>query len=918
MASVGVWESVWEDTYQQDGVVRPVLRHAGLGEFVHRRGLHRRGDAGWVQSTVDRLLPLVRDRGCWRSAPARDAAVARWRHASARYVATDFSPTVVARLPDLVAEAGLAERVKVLPLSADQISPESMGLELPAAGFEVVVAQFGTAVLPRPRLRVAEVIGRAGATWSPLMARSSSGTSATCGCTSFSRSGSSTACISVRATGRGRRSRTRRAEAAGPGPAAASTPSCCSTPHFFTAVPARATSRRCPRSGRSATEMNDFRYDVVISRRPPRSLEEWVDWSTIGSLAALEDRLTELAATAHGGLGVRRVPNARLVSDQAGLAELARGRLPELSTALAGVHPDDLWELGERHGLHVELSVLEDAGSLAAAFTVEPGPVAFPAYDTSGPDASDPVAARARTRLRAETARAVTEVARARLPEYMVPAAVHALPEPAAQAQRQARPLGPAGAVRVSGGDAVRRTAPHRRSSASCSILWAELLGIDDFGVEDDFFRLGGHSLLAVRMLAAVARGLGVSAARCARSSRLRRSRRLAAEIEAADPRRRGRRRLSSRSTGPHGADALRRLHDPEVLAEALAGSGRRTPTPTPPSSRCPAAQERMWFLDAAGGGPTDLHGAPLVPGQRPGPHRRPRRGARVAGGAARQPAHHRPSPRRGAGRRRRRRGRLAAADRRRLRARPIPKGLPGDHSREVASGPSTSSRVRWPRRTGTSWGRTTRVFVAAPAPCARRRLGPRRADGRAAARCTTPLGVGGSPRPAATLQYPDFVVWQEQLDDDAHIRARPRLLARPAGRRPVGPRAADRPTRGRRAARAPASGSPWRWAPPLTEQIRALAREHAHHAVRGAAGRHCRAAVAAVRPGRRGRGHRGRRAATGPRWSTPSDCSPTPCCSGPTRPATPASSTCWRSARARSPRPRTTRTCPSSGWSRS
>ncbi|MGV4982184.1 type I polyketide synthase [Streptomyces sp. NRAIS3] len=40
--------------------------------------------------------------------------------------------------------------------------------------------------------------------------------------------------------------------------------------------------------------------------------------------------------------------------------------------------------------------------------------------------------------------------------------------------------------------------------------IWRELLGIDDIGLDDDFFDLGGHSLLATRIIARVADATGV------------------------------------------------------------------------------------------------------------------------------------------------------------------------------------------------------------------------------------------------------------------------------------------------------------------------------------------------------------------------------------------------------------------------
>ena len=53
--------------------------------------------------------------------------------------------------------------------------------------------------------------------------------------------------------------------------------------------------------------------------------------------------------------------------------------------------------------------------------------------------------------------------------------------------------------------------APKNATEEQLAELWAELLGVDRVGVEDDFFALGGHSLLAVRLFARIRRQWGVS-----------------------------------------------------------------------------------------------------------------------------------------------------------------------------------------------------------------------------------------------------------------------------------------------------------------------------------------------------------------------------------------------------------------------
>lgn len=88
----------------------------------------------------------------------------------------------------------------------------------------------------------------------------------------------------------------------------------------------------------------------------------------------------------------------------------------------------------------------------------------------------------------------------ARLPGYMVPSAVVALAEiprtPSGKLAADRLPAPPRASA-----DRARRTPPRDDLERTLCGLWQQLLGLDEVGIEDDFFLLGGHSLLAVQLV---------------------------------------------------------------------------------------------------------------------------------------------------------------------------------------------------------------------------------------------------------------------------------------------------------------------------------------------------------------------------------------------------------------------------------
>ncbi|HEX6967968.1 MAG TPA: amino acid adenylation domain-containing protein [Micromonosporaceae bacterium] len=91
----------------------------------------------------------------------------------------------------------------------------------------------------------------------------------------------------------------------------------------------------------------------------------------------------------------------------------------------------------------------------------------------------------------------------ARLPAYMVPATLVTLPALPLNANGKTdRNALPEPDWRT--GAAVERVAPRDPVEQVLADIWQQVLGVDEVGVHDNFFRLGGHSLLATQALSRI------------------------------------------------------------------------------------------------------------------------------------------------------------------------------------------------------------------------------------------------------------------------------------------------------------------------------------------------------------------------------------------------------------------------------
>ncbi|MHA6779791.1 amino acid adenylation domain-containing protein [Pseudonocardia saturnea] len=274
-------------------------------------------------------------------------------------------------------------------------------------------------------------------------------------------------------------------------------------PGFFTALvaddPRLGTADVALKRATAHDELSRYRYDVVLRAGAPATAvpPEDVDWPGLDALAA---RL----AAGPDVLRVSGVPNLRLVADRAALAAVDGGPVPG-----AGVDPEDVHALGERLGYTVVTTWTAGAGDgRFDAVLARPGVETGPAYrpvPATGPLTNRPTPFRDVRELVAGVRAHLVE----RLPEYMVPAAVVALPAlpvlTSGKIDRAALPAPDLGAQ-------VTGHRPRTPREEVLTPLFAQVLGVPGIGVDDDFYAFGGDSIRSIQLVVlARAAGLAVT-----------------------------------------------------------------------------------------------------------------------------------------------------------------------------------------------------------------------------------------------------------------------------------------------------------------------------------------------------------------------------------------------------------------------
>jgi amino acid adenylation domain-containing protein len=288
-------------------------------------------------------------------------------------------------------------------------------------------------------------------------------------------------------------------------------------PRFFDGLPhslpgIRAVTVQLKR-GRNHNELSRFRYDVVVHVGPgsaPAAPIRWTEWHQGMPLEKLELELRN----EHGAVGVRAVPNARVL--EAVTAARLLAERPQLGTAATlreevrrqtagrGVDPEDFWDLGERAACTVEVGWSASGGPAAFDAVCYRGAVEatrpMAKSISTSPDvamlANEPLIATSSLELILELRRQLRE----RLPEYMVPTrfvVLERLPlTPNGKVDRAALPP-PSTEQTMDRAYLAPGTGVERKVAA----IWERVLGVQQVGVHDNFFDIGGTSLKAAQVV---------------------------------------------------------------------------------------------------------------------------------------------------------------------------------------------------------------------------------------------------------------------------------------------------------------------------------------------------------------------------------------------------------------------------------
>jgi amino acid adenylation domain-containing protein/non-ribosomal peptide synthase protein (TIGR01720 family) len=264
--------------------------------------------------------------------------------------------------------------------------------------------------------------------------------------------------------------------------------------------------------GHYHNELTQFRYEVILEIGESRPTVEiaWQDWETL-SLAAVRQQLHN--DQNKKSFGVRGVPNARLETEIKTLQWLTNPAPTETIAQLQeklsthqpiGIDPEKFWQLANESSYETLITWNENI----AAYDV-----LFKHYDDPLPDFPYSIVSEAKPwyqyannplqqKLNRKLVPQLRQYLQERLPDYMVPAAFVML---------EVIPLTLNGKIdyralktlEISAKNTDQEHVAARSEIESLlANIWAEVLGLEQVGIHDNFFESGGDSILSIQIVA--------------------------------------------------------------------------------------------------------------------------------------------------------------------------------------------------------------------------------------------------------------------------------------------------------------------------------------------------------------------------------------------------------------------------------